>query len=113
MKMLIAAVAFLFCAQAAAQALHKCRDAGGKVTYASQECEVLGLKPAGEIQDRSSVAPAVKAPPRVPAAKKPTPAPAAEAAPPAEPPKPDRRCFTVQTAKGTATRCNDDPDETK
>jgi hypothetical protein len=115
MKLLLAVAALLFCAQAAAQPLHKCRDAGGKVTYASQECEVLGLKPAGEIQDRSSVAPAYKAPPPAPAAARPTPAPAAKvadgAAAPAEPPKEERRCFTVRTAKGMATRCNDTPDK--
>jgi len=112
MKMLIAAAALLFCAQAAAQPLHKCRDAGGKVTYASQECEVLGLKPAGEIRDRSTVAPAYKAPPPAPAAKKTPPAPAAKAAAGQGGKKDgekeeDRRCF--KTAKGT--RCNETPDE--
>ena len=114
MKILIAAAALLFCAQAAAQGVHKCRDAAGKFTYASQPCEDLGLKAGGEIQDRSSVAPAYKAPPGAnrpaPAAKGPTPTPAAQA--PAEPKK-ERRCFTIQTAKGPATRCNDVPEEEK
>jgi hypothetical protein len=113
MKMLIAAAALLCAAQAAAQPLHKCRDAAGKVTYASQDCEVLGLKPAGEIRDRSNVAPAFKAPP--PAAARTKPAPAAKAASAAgqaakkdaEKEEQDRRCF--KTAKGT--RCNDTPDE--
>lgn len=113
MKMLIAAAALLCAAQAAAQPLHKCRDAAGKVTYASQDCEMLGLKPAGEIRERATVAPAFKAPP--PAAAKPTAAPSAKAAAAAgQAPKKDaekegedRRCF--KTAKGT--RCNDTPDE--
>ena len=115
MKILIAAAALLLCTQAAAQGLHKCRDAAGKFTYASQPCEELGLKGGGEIQDRSSVAPAYKAPPAAkgstpaPAAKAPTPAPAAQAAEP----KQERRCFTIQTAKGPATRCNDVPEEEK
>jgi hypothetical protein len=29
----------------------------------------------------------------------------------AEPAKPDRRCFTVHTAKGNVTRCNENPDD--
>jgi hypothetical protein len=125
MRILLAAVALSFCAQAAAQQVHKCRDAAGKVTYASQECEKLGLKPAGEIQDRTSVAPAYK-PPK-PAAKPATKSDAksddkpdaktdAKAAAQKDTVAPDkarepgeRRCF--KTAKGT--RCNDEPDEKK
>ena len=110
MRMLIAAAALLCAIQAVAQPLHKCRDAAGKVTYASQDCEMLGLKPAGETRDRSNVAPAFKAPP--PAAAKPAAAPAAKAAAGQAAKKDaekeeDRRCF--KTAKGT--RCNDTPDE--
>ena len=39
--------------------------------------------------------------------------PAAEAEAPAaeEAPNPERRCFTVRTAKGNVTRCNDKADE--
>jgi len=29
----------------------------------------------------------------------------------ADPADPERRCFTVRTAKGNITRCNDKPDE--
>ena len=112
MRILAAMLVMLACAQAGAQGLSKCQDAAGKVTYASQPCEELGLKPAGEIRDRSNVAPAYKAPPPAPGAAPPKPAPAARApAPAAEPPKQERRCFTVQTSKGTATRCNDVPDK--
>jgi hypothetical protein len=107
MKHLIAAAALLCAAQAAAQPLHKCRDAAGKVTYASQDCEMLGLKPAGEIRDRSTVAPAFKAPPppAAPAAK--AASAAGQAAKKDAEKEEDRRCF--KTAKGT--RCNDTPDE--
>jgi uncharacterized protein DUF4124 len=115
MRILVCALAWSLCAAASAQGLHKCRDAAGKVTYASQECEVLGLKPAGEIQNRSSVAPAYKPPPK-PAAKPADKADAKAVAKPAagkdtvEPDKArepgERRCF--KTAQGT--RCNDEPE---
>ena len=111
MRALLFVLAWSFCAAAAAQGVNKCRDAAGKVTYASQECELLGLKPAGEIQNRTSVAPAYKPPPK-PVAK-----PADKADPKSaaskdkvEPDKArepgERRCF--KTAKGT--RCNDEPE---
>ncbi len=112
MKIVIAAATLLCFTQAAAQQLNKCADAAGKITYASQTCDLLGLKPAGEIRDRSNVAPAYKAPPAAAAPTRPAPA-AKAAAQAAEPPKPERRCFTVQTSKGTATRCNDDPGESE
>jgi hypothetical protein len=112
MKIIIAAATLCCATQAAAQQLSKCADAAGKITYASQSCELLGLKPAGEIRERATVAPAFKAPP-APAAAKPAPTPAAKAATgqaakkDAEKEEHDRRCF--KTAKGT--RCNDTPDE--
>ena len=105
-----AAVAFL-ATQAGAQQVYKCRDAAGKVTYASHPCADLGMRSAGEVKDNVNVAPAQKVPPR-PAA--PPPATAAQSAPPPaeKPAEPERRCFVVKTAKGTATRCNDKPEET-
>jgi len=111
-------VAIVFMAtQAGAQQVYKCQDAAGKITYASQACDKLGMRSAGEVKDSVNVAPAYKAPPR-PAA------PAAKTAPPTEPTaqttpppggkaaEPERRCFKVKTAKGVATRCNDKPEET-
>jgi len=112
-KALLAVLALALCAPAAAQQMHKCKDAAGKITYSGQSCEDLGLSSAGEVKGKTSVAPAFKAPPKAPQEKTTAaPAPAAKAA---EPPKePERRCFTTKTAKGTATRCNDvPPDEAK
>jgi Domain of unknown function (DUF4124) len=104
-----AAIAFV-ATQAGAQQVYKCQDAAGKVTYASHACEDLGMRSAGEVKGSINVAPAQKAPP-APAA--PASARAAQAAPPkAEPAaEPERRCFTVKTAKGTATRCNEKPED--
>ena len=106
------AVIALAAAQAGAQQVYKCQDAAGKVTYANHACADLGMRSAGEVKDSINVAPAYKAPPRpaVPA----KPAPAAQTAPPkAEPAaEPERRCFTVKTAKGVVTRCNDKPEDT-
>jgi hypothetical protein len=121
MRILFAALALSLCAQSAAQQMFKCKDAAGKITYAGQECDQLGLNSAGEIKGRTTVAPAFKPPP-APAATRPPPAAAAKAAVPAaqgapssaEASKdPERRCFVVKTDKGTATRCNDVPDDTK
>jgi hypothetical protein len=100
--------------QAGAQQVYKCQDAAGKVTYASNACEELGMRSAGEVKNSINVAPAQKVPPR-PAA--PAPAPAEKAAPPKsekaeKAAEPERRCFTVKTAKGVVTRCNDKPEET-
>lgn len=102
-----AAVA-LAAAQAGAQQVYKCQDAAGKVTYASNPCADLGMRSAGEVKESINVAPAQKVPPRPEA-----PAPAAQAAPPKAAPaaEPERRCFTVKTAKGVATRCNDKPED--
>lgn len=108
----IAALLSLCCAQAAAQQLYKCKDAAGKITYAGRECEDIGLRPAGEVKGRASVAPAYKPPA---AAARPKPSAAAQDVPAAADAAkgPERRCFTVKTAKGTVTRCNDAPDEPK
>jgi hypothetical protein len=117
MRILFAAVALSLGAAAAAQQMFKCRDAGGKITYAGQECEELGLSPAGEVKGRASMAPAYSPSPPPPAVASPKPAasPAAQGVPRGSDAsrEPERRCFTVKTAKGTATRCNDVPDETK
>jgi hypothetical protein len=99
----------LAAAQAGAQQVYKCQDAAGKVTYASNPCAELGMRSAGEVKESINVAPAQKVPPR-PAA----PPPAAQAVPPdaEKAAEPERRCFTVKTAKGVATRCNDKPEDT-
>ena len=115
----------LWSAGAAAQT-YKCANEAGKVTYTSTKCSDLGLKDAGEVRDQLNVSPAQKVEPYrpPPAAATPKPAPAAAQAP-AKAKVPDdmppdtiieegrddgRRCFTVKTAKGTSTRCNDKPD---
>ena len=111
-RFLAALLGLLLCAAAAAQGMYKCKDATGKITYSGKACHLMGLTDAGEVTGRASVVPAVKPRPpgRAPAA--------AKSAPPAEksvakvPTPPERRCFTVKTAKGTATRCNDKPEET-
>lgn len=104
------AASALMTAQAGAQPVYKCRNAAGKVTYASQACADLGLRSVGEVKESINVAPAYKAPPRSAA---PEPAAAAQAAPPKAPEaaQPERRCFQVKTAKGYGTRCNDRPEE--
>jgi hypothetical protein len=102
-----AAIVFMT-TQAGAQQVYKCQDAAGKVTYASTPCADLGMRSAGEVKENVNVAPGYTAPPR-PAA----PPPAAQVEPrKAEPvAEPERRCFTVKTAKGVATRCNDKPED--
>jgi hypothetical protein len=111
-KLLPAILALPLCVQAAAPQIFKCKDAAGRITYAGRECGELGLSSAGEIKDRSTVTPALKAP----AAPPPVPEAADKvAAPPSQssegaPAIPARRCFTVKTAKGTAERCNDVPE---
>jgi hypothetical protein len=96
----------------------KCADAYGKITYSGKKCSELGLKDAGEVKDRLNTSPAYQPSagreekPRKPAA--PAPAPAvqpAETPAAAEEPAANRRCFTVNTPKGTVTRCNDVPPE--
>jgi hypothetical protein len=109
-----AAAALLVCAAAASQTTYKCKDKAGKITYAGNECHLLGLQPAGEVADRLNSAPAYKAPPRAYAPPSTPPAPAAAPEPAAaadDQTNPRRRCFTIKTAKGVATRCNDKPDE--
>ena len=114
-KLILAASALLLSGELAAQTF-KCTNAAGKITYSGTKCSELGLKDAGEVKDRLNVNPAYKPPAR--AIESPPPAPAAKArntetpAADAEPVKPERRCFTVKTAKGNVvTRCNDTPDE--
>jgi len=116
MRYLIPAFALLLCQQATAQPF-KCTDAAGKVTYSSTTCKELGLKDAGTVQDRIQITPApVNPAPPVAAPSRPPPRAAKEEAAPEKPAaeapqEPDRRCFTVRTAKGNVTRCNDKPDE--
>jgi hypothetical protein len=113
-KLILAASASLLSGELAAQTF-KCTNADGKITYSGTKCSELGLKDAGEVKDRLNVNPAYQ-PPARPIAS-PPPAPAASApntetpAAGAEPATPERRCFTVHTAKGNVTRCNDKPDE--
>jgi hypothetical protein len=122
--MILAASALLWSAGAAAQT-YKCANAAGKVTYSSTQCSDLGLKDAGEVRNQLNVSPAQKVAPIRPApapqpaqAPKPAPAAAAPKVPDDLPPgtiidqgrDDGKRCFTVKTAKGTSTRCNDSPD---
>jgi hypothetical protein len=119
MKILFALVICACSTAAAAQGMYKCKDAAGKITYAGNECHLLGLTPAGEVKGKANVAPAVRAPAPRPAEPIVLPpsdaaanAPAPDPAPEADVQKADRRCFVVKTGKGgTATRCNDTPDK--
>jgi uncharacterized protein DUF4124 len=119
-KLIFAACALLLSGGLGAQTF-KCVDALGKITYSGKKCSELGLKDAGEVKDRLNINPAPPSQPsttrderrRTPSA--PAQAPAAQATEaqptaPAEPAAPERRCFTVKTAKGNVTRCNDAPD---
>jgi hypothetical protein len=111
----LAGTASLLCAQAAAQGMYKCKDAAGKITYSGSECKLLGLTSAGEVTGRVSVTPALQFKPPPPSAAPAAPAAAPAPAVPEQPadgdaPDPNKRCFTIKTAKGTATRCNDRPD---
>ncbi|HEY8067890.1 MAG TPA: hypothetical protein VIF38_03280 [Burkholderiales bacterium] len=111
-KLCLAASAAAFCAQAAAQGMHKCKDAAGKITYTGSECQLLGLTPAGEVAGRANVTPALKFPAQpaaAPAAEEP-PAPAPAQASGDASSDPQRRCFSVKSGKGTSTRCNDAPE---
>ncbi len=115
-KLILAVSALLLSGELAAQTF-KCTNAAGKITYSGTKCGDLGLKDAGEVKDRLNVNPAYRPPartsdsprPPAPAAKIPSAEMPAAAAEPAA--QPDRRCFTVRTAKGNVTRCNDTPDE--
>jgi hypothetical protein len=114
MRNVVALLLLAFCAPALAQGVFKCRDAAGKVTYASQECDRIGLKDAGAVKDTLQISPAQKVPVPPPAAKAAKPASAAAQAAPAPAPTvkdsdPERRCF--KTAKGF--RCNDVPEDGK
>lgn len=115
-KLTFAACALLVCGELAAQTF-KCTDAAGKITYSGKKCSELGLKDAGEVKDRLNINPAYQPPARDERPQRPSPpAPAPEArpadtpAPADESAAPERRCFTVNTPKGKATRCNDAPD---
>ena len=108
-KLTLAACALLVPCALAAQT-YKCTDANGKITYSGKICSDLGLKDAGEVKEQINTAPAYKPPPGA----RTSPAPAAQAPAPEPPPAPPsedpaRRCFTVKTAKGNTTRCNDAP----
>ena len=116
-KRTLAACALLISGELAAQTF-KCTDAAGKITYSGKRCSELGLKDAGEVKDRININPAYRPPAQSEKPRRVPSAPAAAAPPPAapaaaaeEPANPERRCFTVKTAKGNVTRCNDNPDE--
>src|SRR5579859_1304654 len=105
-RLILAGCVMLASGELAAATL-KCVDAAGKITYSNTKCGDLGMKDAGEVKDRINVNPAYRPSPEAirqftpPADSK-----APDAGTPAakvEPPKPERRCFTVQTAKGAAT----------
>ncbi|SRR6266705_4143892 len=110
-KLILAVSALLLSGELAAQTF-KCTNTAGKITYSGTKCSELGLKDAGEVKDRLNVNPAYRPPARTTDSPRP-PAPAAKIpsaempAAAAEPAQPERRCFTVHTAKGNVTRCND------
>jgi len=114
-KLILAVSASLLSSELAAETF-KCTTEAGKITYSDSKCSEIGLKDAGEVKDRLNVNPAYQPPARA-IASPPSPAPAAKApnvetpAAGAEPATPERRCFTVHTAKGNVTRCNDKPEE--
>jgi hypothetical protein len=115
-KLILAVSALLLSGELAAQTF-KCTNAAGKITYSGTKCSELGLKDAGEVKDRLNVNPAYLPPARA-MESRPSPTPAAKAPnteiempAAAEPAPPERRCFTVHTAKGNVTRCNDEPGE--
>lgn len=114
-KLTLGVSVLLLSGELAAQTF-KCVNADGKITYSGKKCSELGLKDAGEVKDRLNVNPAYR-PPVQRSAPTPSSAPVAApqnadaAAAAAEPAAPERRCFTVHTAKGNVTRCNDKPDE--
>jgi hypothetical protein len=107
--------AALVCGAAAAQGMYKCKDAAGRITYSGNECELIGLTPAGEVTGKANVAPAYKPPPgsraKPVAGAKPAATASQGPAKKEEPAAPERRCFVVKTAKGNVTRCNDQPAE--
>ena len=115
LKLLCAALVLLSHEEAVSQQIFKCKDAAARITYAGKPCEELGLISAGEVRDRITVGSGVIAP-VAPAAAPRAPVPEAAAGAGAgagedsTPAAPDKRCFTVKTAKGTATRCNDVPE---
>lgn len=112
----LTACALLLSCELAAQTF-KCVDANGRITYSGKKCSDLGLKDAGEVKDLININPAYRPPaqssPRVQSSPAPVPEARIPEAPPAteEADKAERRCFTVNTAKGKATRCNDTPPE--
>ena len=121
MKVLFAVLAFALFAEVAAQQMFKCRNASGQITYSGRECKDLGLSPAGEIKGQANVVETPGTPSATRDGERATPtppqavkqeAPVAPDAPAAEaaPATPERRCFTVKTAKGNVTRCNDTPE---
>jgi len=109
-RLVLGAFALAFCAAASAQTMFKCKNASGRITYTAQECKELGLKDAGEVKGEVNVAPADRPAPRPKAARAPAPVAETPSSTPEPATEPKRRCFTVKTAKGFATRCNDDPD---
>ncbi len=113
MKRLALLLALLLPATAGAQ-MFKCKNAAGKITYSSQACNEIGLTSAGEVRDSVTVVPSTPMPAQ-PKPGAPKPAAAASMAPvqsaDAAKKEDERRCFTIKTAKGFATRCNDKPDE--
>src|SRR5262249_23132482 len=114
MRFFLIGFALAVTAPAAAQTF-KCLDQAGKTTYSNTRCAELGLKDAGAVADRTNSAPAYR--PSVPQSAPQPPAPAATPSNAGQAPgkseDPERRCFTVKTAKGTVTRCGEKPEEAK
>jgi hypothetical protein len=60
MRFLLPALALAVATPVQSQGLHKCRNEAGRLTYAGQECRLLNLLYAGEINGHINVMPAVR-----------------------------------------------------
>ena len=114
MRFFLIGIAFWAAAPAVAQT-YKCLDQAGKTTYSNTRCAELGLKDGGEVANRTNSAPAYRptVQPSAPQPQAPAAAPAKDGQAQAKPEEPERHCFTVKTAKGSATRCGEKQEETK
>ena len=114
LRICLALLVLPLCTAAGAQDMFKCKDAAGKITYSGKECHLIGLIDAGAVTGRATVTPALQFQnrPAPPPAQVYTPPPASQGVAKTQPAEePERRCFTVKTAKGSATRCNEAPEE--
>lgn len=50
MKLLTALLALPLCTVAAAQGMYKCKDGAGRITYSGNECHLIGLTSADNVE---------------------------------------------------------------